>query len=112
MDNKGGREAEAALSMSNLWHMEILDRKFPETRGLLLDLHQFSNIRMHFLRSWIGADGLRSAPVIDVGNLVHARYGAVRRTALFRDELAPDVVDGVLLERLSRISALLGAIVY
>src|SRR5947208_1914705 len=112
MDNKGGREAEAALSMSNLWHMEILDRKFPETRGLLLDLHQFSNIRMHFFRSWTGGDGLRSAPVVDVGDLVHAGDGAMRGATFFRDELTPDIVDGVLLERLSRISALLGAIVY
>ena len=33
----------------------------------------------------------------------------MRGATFFRDELTPDIVDGVLLERLSRISALLGA---
>jgi hypothetical protein len=133
MNNKGDRQS-GCFSFSQLWHRWAVFAAWRDTAkggcatsqlnsyeicssGTLLDLHQLPDIRMHWLRrthclgSWTTADTLRRTPVVDVGNLVHARDCAVRRTAFFRGELTPDIVDRVLLEGLGRISALLGAIV-
>src|SRR5579862_2712707 len=75
----------------------------------LLDLHElFGGDRR--LRG--GADGLRGAPVVHVRHLMDAGDGAVRRAAFFGEELAADVVDGVLLQRNGGRAALLRAIVH
>ena len=54
---------------------------------------------------------LGGAPVVHVGHLMYARDSAVRRTALFGEKFAPNVVDGVLLQRNPGIAALLRAVV-
>src|SRR5689334_613550 len=48
--------------------------------------------------------------MVDVGDLVDTGDGAVRRAALFGNELASNIVDGVLGERLGREATLLRAI--
>src|SRR5271165_7436063 len=74
----------------------------------VIDLHQIPRFTVRFeLR---GFDGLRTAPIIDVRNLVHARNSAIGRAGFLGEILAADVFHGVLSERLGGITALLGAI--
>src|SRR5512133_627448 len=54
-----------------------------------------------------GEFGLRIAPEIHVGGLVHAGHGAARRAAFGGLVLAADVFHGVFEQRLGRVAALL-----
>ena len=72
-------------------------------RATLPDLDQLR------IRRWSRA--LRRAPRVDHRNLMHARHGAARRAALFRDEFAANVVPCTR-QRLAGIAALLRAVVH
>src|SRR5438067_1904919 len=54
---------------------------------------------------------LRRAPVVDVGDLVHAGNGAMGCASFFGEVLAADVVKAVSLKRHAGIAALLRAVV-
>src|SRR5215472_6751228 len=57
-------------------------------------------------------ESLRRTPSVDRRNLVDTRNGASRRAAFFRQEFAPPLCLGVLLERNAWIAALLRAIMH
>src|SRR3954470_19186982 len=63
---------------------------------------------VHLLRA---LDGLRSTPEIEIGNLVYAGNGAIRRAGLLGDVFAANVLYRVFAQRFAGITALLGAIV-
>jgi len=55
---------------------------------------------------------LRRSPAIDIRHLMHARDGAMWGATFFREELAPDVGNGILLQRDGGIAALLRTVVH
>src|SRR5689334_11676789 len=59
-----------------------------------------------------GLAGLRSAPVVDVADLVHAADGAARAAGLLCQELALYIGGGVLRQRSRGEAALLAAVVH
>src|ERR1035438_1536511 len=74
----------------------------------LFDLHQLAGIHRR-LRS---LQGLGRSPEIHIRHLMHARDGAVWGATLFREELAPDIGNRIVLQRDRGIAALLRTVVH
>src|SRR5262249_52417985 len=72
------------------------------------NLNQGIRVRLvgHF-----GSEGLFAAPKVEIGNVMDAADRAVGRAGLLGKVFAADVLPRVLIQRLGRITTLLGAIV-
>ena len=86
-----------------------MERDFPRVTS-----HEspFSKLHEFFGRGWRRRNRfqrLRTAPIIDHGNLLDARDGAARRAVLLRKVFPPAIFGRIFFERHAWVSALLRA---